>query len=50
MTSAVLMRSTRFAPIATPGNDARVGERLMPRSGERDDRAGAQADVGGLAV
>ena len=36
--------------IAALGDDAGVGERPLPRACERDDRVGAEADVGGFSV
>ena len=36
--------------VAALGDGPRVGERLLARPGERDDRVGAEADIGGLAV
>ena len=36
--------------VAALGDDAGVGERLLPRACERDDRVGAEADVGGSSV
>ena len=38
------------AGVAPLGDGPRVGERLLPRAGEGNDRVGAEADVGGLSV
>ena len=41
---------SEVAGILALGDDPRVGERLLPRAGERDDRVRAEAHVGGLPV